>query len=144
MSSFYKVDDNLKNTLCQFKNALNISFEEFFDTILPMILCPNVIEKNENELKALKEITSQNANVEAYIKATDVCLNFNCEEQLSNINVPTLILAGKCDDISTLDMQKNLHSKIKNSKLVVIEDVKHNLLIGENNEKILTDLEEFF
>lgn len=144
MSSFYKVDDDLRNTLYQFKNALNVSFDEFFDSILPMILCPNIIEDNKNELETLKEITSQNANVEAYIKATDVCLNFNCEEDLSNINVPTLILAGKYDDISNLDMQKDLHNKIKNSKLVVFDDVKHNLLIGENNEKIVTLLEEFF
>ena len=144
MSIFYKVDNDLRNTLHKFKNALNVSFEEFYDCILPMILCPNVIEDNKNELEILKEISYQNANVEAYIKATDVCLNFNCEEHMSNINIPTLILAGKYDDISNLDMQKDLHRKIKNSKLVIFDDVKHNLLIGKNNERILTVLEEFF
>lgn len=79
MSSFYKVDDGLRDTLNQFKNALDISFDEFYDTILPMVLCPNVIEDNENELQMLKEIASQNANTEAYIKAVDVCLNFDTE-----------------------------------------------------------------
>ena len=143
MSTFYKADDNLRNTLHEFKTALNVGFGEFFDTILPMILCPDVIEANEKELESLKEMTSQNANVEAYIKAVDVCLNFNAEEYLSEISIPTLIVAGKYDEISTLEMQKDLNSKIENSKLIVLDNVKHNLLIGENNERILAALKEF-
>ena len=143
MSTFYKADDNLRNTLHEFKTALNVGFGEFFDTILPMILCPDVIEANEKELESLKEMTSQNANVKAYIKAVDVCLNFNAEEYLSEISIPTLIVAGKYDKISTLEMQKDLNSKIENSKLIVLDNVKHNLLIGENNKRILDALKEF-
>lgn len=144
MSTFYKVDDELRTTLNQFKNSLNSGFEEFYDIILPRVLCPDVIDENKKDLELLKEMASQNANVEAYIKAVDVCLNFNGEGYLSKINIPTLILAGKYDDISTLDMQKELNSEIGNSKLIVFDDVKHNLLIGENNAKILKILKDFF
>ena len=144
MSSFHKADAELKSTLNQFKNSLNVGFEEFYDYILPMVLCPKVIEDNENELELLREIASKNADTEAYIKAVDVCLNFNAEKHLPEINIPTLILAGKYDEISTLDMQKDLQSRIKNSKLIVFDDVKHNLLVGKNNKKILTILKEFF
>lgn len=144
MSSFYKVDDGLRSTLNQFKNSLNVGFEEFYDNILPMVLCPDVIEGNKMELELLKDMALQNANTEAYIKAVDVCLNFNVEKQVLQINVPTLILAGKYDGISTLDMQKELHNKIENSKLVVFDNTKHNLLVGKNNEKILAILKEFF
>ena len=91
----------------------------------------------------LREIGSQNANTEAYIKAVDVCLNFNAERYLQEINVPTLILAGKYDEISTLEIQKDLQNKIKNSKLIVFDDAKHNLLVGKNNKKILTILKKF-
>ena len=144
MSSFHKADAELKSTLNQFKNSLNVGFEEFYDYILPMVLCPKVIEDNENELELLREIASKNADTEAYIKAVDVCLNFNAEKHLPEINITTLILAGKYDEISTLDMQKDLQSRIKNSKLIVFDDVKHNLLVGKNNKKILTILKEFF
>ena len=106
-------------------------------------MCANVIEDNKKELELLREIASQNANTEAYIKAVDACMNFNAEKYLAEINVPTVILAGKYDEISTLEMQKDLQSKIKNSKLIVFNDVKHNLLVGKNNEKILTLLKEF-
>ena len=144
MSTFFKVDDNLRNILYQFKNSLDVGFEEFYDTILPMVLCPKVIEDNKKELEFLKEMTSQSANVKAYIKAVDASLNFNFEKDLPKINIPTLILASKWDDIATLDMQNDLHSKIKNSEFIVFDNVKHNLLVGENNKKILTILKEFF
>ena len=143
MSSFHKVDNDLSDALNQFKTALDISFEEFYDTILPMVLCPNVIKDNENELQMLKEIASHNANTEAYIKAADACLNFDAEKHLPDINVPTLILAGRHDEISTLDIQKEMHGKIRNSELIIFDDVKHNLLVGKNNEKILSLISNF-
>ena len=144
MSGFYKVEGDLRNTMHQFRNNLEEGFEEFYDAILPMILCPDVIDDNVEELELLKELSSQNANTKAYVKAVDACLNFDAEKDLLKINIPTLLLAGKYDDISTLDIQKDLHVKIKNSKLIVFNDVKHNLLVGKNNEKILNVLKEFF
>ena len=143
MSAFYKADDALRETLTHFKNALNTSFEEFYDVILPMVLCEDVIEANKKELELLKDIGSQNANTKAYIKAVDACLNFNAEEYLSEIDVPTLILASNRDEISKLNMQKELSDKIKNSELIVFDNVKHNLLVGKTNENILFILKEF-
>ena len=144
MSTFYKSDEYLNNVLNQFKSALNNSFEEFYDLILPMVLCPDVINDNFEELELLKKLASKTANTQAYIKAADACSNFNVENDLVQISVPTLILAGKYDEISLLASQENLQRKIKNSKLIVFDDVKHNLLIGENNEKILDILKNFY
>ena len=142
MSTFHRADDHVMEVLNNFKKALNDSFEEFYDLILPMVLCPNVIDDNKNELELLKEITSQNANTEAYINAVDVCIDFDIEDDLSKINIPTLILAGQYDDISPLKLQKEMQSKIKYSKLIVFDDTKHNLLVGKNNEKILNILKK--
>lgn len=143
MSAFYKADSTLTDTLNQFKNALEISFEEFYDVILPMVLCEEVIDANKEELELLKGMASQTANTEAYIKAVDVCLNLNAENDLPKIDVPTLILASSHDEISRLEMQKELSSKIKNSKLIVFDNVKHNLLVGKTNENVLNILKEF-
>lgn len=143
MSAFYKADNTLTDTLNQFKNALEISFEEFYDVILPMVLCEEVIDANKEELELLKGMASQTANTEAYIKAVDVCLNLNAENDLPKIDVPTLILASSHDEISRLEMQKELSSKIKNSKLIVFDNVKHNLLVGKTNENVLNILKEF-
>lgn len=144
MSTFYRVDEGLGNILSEFKNSLNVGFEEFYDNILPMVLCPDVIDKNKEELEMLKAMALQTADTDAYIKAVDVCLNFNVEDSLSKIHVPTLILASEHDEISTFDMQKNIHAEIRDSRLIAFGNVKHNLLVGENNEKILDILKEFF
>lgn len=144
MSSFYKLDKNLENVFNQFKNALKISFDKFYDLILPMVLCPNVIAENKVELEMLKETATSSANTQAYIKAVDACLDFNIEKDLSDIDVSTLILAGKYDDITLLNSQKELQSKIKKSRLIVFDDVKHNLLVGKNNDEILGILKKEF
>ena len=81
--------------------------------------------------------------MQAYIKAVDVCLSVDVEDELSEIDVSSLILAGKYDEISLLDKQRMLHEKIKKSELIVFDDAKHNLLVGKNNEKILRILNEF-
>ena len=137
MSSFYRADEHLENIFNQFKNALDKGFEDFYDLILPMVLCPDVINDNRKNLEVLKEFASLSANTQAYIQACDAGLDFDVEEKLSQIDVPTLILAGKYDEITVLESQKELQRKITNSKLIVFDDVKHNLLVGKNNEEIL-------
>lgn len=144
MSSFAKADDYLINVFSKFKNALNISFEEFYDLILPMVLCPNVIDDNCDELEVLKHLASQTANTQAYIKAVEACFDFDVENRLSEIVVPTLVLAGEYDEITTVSIQKDICSNIGDCELTVLEDVKHNLLVGKNNEKILKILKKFY
>lgn len=144
MSSFYRIDDHLEDVFTRFKKALENSFEEFYDLILPMILCPEVIEDNKEELELLKAIASETANTQAYIKAIDASLNVDFESNLSQINIPTLLLAGKYDDITLVDVQKDLHSRVENSEIVIFEDAKHNLLVGNNNLKILDILKKFY
>lgn len=144
MSSFAKTDNYLKNILNDFKMALKNSFEDFYDMILPKVLCPDVIEKNAEELELIKHVSAQNANVEGVIKALDVCLDIDIEDNLSEIDVPTLILAGKYDELSLLSFQESLHEKIVNSQMIVFDNVKHNLLVGKNNLEILIILKSFF
>ena len=144
MSSFYKADSYSTDILNQFRDALGNSFEDFYDVILPMVLCPEVIEANRKELMMLRDVASQAANTEAYIKAVDVCSGLDLEDSLSKISAPTLVLAGKYDDISLLDTQKDLKNSIENSELIVFDDVKHNLLVGKNNEKILEIFKDFY
>ena len=74
--------------------------------ILPKVLCPQVIEENISELELIKEVSAQNANVEGIIKAVDVCMDIDIEDNLYEIDVPTLILAGKYDEMSLLSFQE--------------------------------------
>lgn len=133
MSSFSRADDYLSQIFKQFKSTLNNGFKDFYDFMLPRVLCPQVIENNKEELELLREISSQNANVEAYIMAADAGLTFDVEDKLSLIDVPTLILAGKYDEITPPDIQKDMQEKIKCSRIIILDNAKHNLLVGKNN-----------
>jgi pimeloyl-ACP methyl ester carboxylesterase len=143
MSSFSKTDEYSEKIIVQLRNALENGFEEFYDLILPKVLCEEVIDENRKELDALREIASQTADTQAYIKAFDACLDFDCDERLSEINIPSLVLAGKHDEIFNLEAQIELQGKIRKSRLIVFDNAKHNLLVGKNNLEILEILKGF-
>ena len=144
MSTFAKCDENIILTLNEFKSELDKGYDEFYDYMIPKVLCPDVIDKNREELEMLKQISSQNANVDAYKKAVDACLNFNVENELGQIEVPALVFAGKYDEIFSVDVQENLHRRINKSKFIVLDDVRHNLLVGINNAKISAMMDDFY
>lgn len=144
MSTFSRCDDYLKCIFNEFKSNLSKGFGEFYDYMIPKALCPEVIEKNRDELEIIKEFALLNANVEAYLKACDACLRFDVEDRLSEITQPVLILAGRYDEITLLKYQESLHEMIENSELVVFDNVKHNLLVGKNNGVIVDILNKFY
>ena len=144
MSTFYKCDDDLAVVFNRFIDALDSSFEDFFDFMLPKVLCPDVIENNSEELEFLKRLSSKTANIEAYKMATETCFKYDVENQLSQINVPTLIMAGKYDEIFPKSIQKSLSEKIEHSRLIVFDNLKHNLLVGKNNVVIVEILKNFY
>ena len=115
MSTFYKCDDDLAVVFNRFIDALDSSFEDFFDFM-----------------------------IEAYKMATEACFKYDVENQLSQINVPTLIMAGKYDEIFPKSIQKSLSEKIEHSRLIVFDNLKHNLLVGKNNVEIVEILKNFY
>ena len=50
--------------------------------------------------------------------------NFDMHEQLSSITCPTLIIHGKGDAVPVEAVQK-IHTRIKNSRLVILEKSGH-------------------
>lgn len=143
MSTFFKSTPYLMNVFSQFFNGIQISFEEFYDLILPMVLCPDVILKNKKELEFLKQYSSQMANTEGIEKAILACMEFDVGNHLSEINAPTLILAGKYDEVTPLDIQKEMNEKITSSEMIVLDNVRHNLLVGEKIKVVMDILDDF-
>ena len=47
MSTFPKADGYLTEVVNQFKSTLNNGFEDFYDYLVPKVLCPDVIEDNK-------------------------------------------------------------------------------------------------
>ena len=137
-TSFYA-----KNVLNEFYISLDKSFEDFYDYILPRILCPKVIDENKDELEFLKVAASQSADTEAYKKSIRAICDFDVRASLDELDFPVLVLAGKYDEVTPLEYQLELSNQIKNSELIVFDNVKHNLLVGENVLKITEILKDF-
>lgn len=143
MSTASKLNSHSKGVLDSFSKAIDEGFETFYDFVLPLVLCPDVIEKNKEELETLKEIAAPLANNSAIKKAIGAAFQFDLDGDLSKIDVPVLVLAGKHDGIFLPSQQKEMREKIENSEFVVFDDVRHNLLVGENVSKMVDELKKF-
>ena len=144
MSSYFNASKTKENFYEQIIQSIDDSYDKFYDYMMPLILCPDVIGENKEELEILKQLSVLTANVEGIKKASIACSNFDVEDKLNEIDIPTLILAGRYDEIYPVEIQKELNSKIKNSELIIIDNVKHNLLVGKNIKKISVILSDFF
>ena len=144
MSSFSHTTKEMDGIFRSWDNALSNSFEDFYDLILPMVLCSDVIDKHKDELEFLKSISSKTANTKAFRKAVSAIRDFDVSDKLKDIDVDCLILAGKCDVIFPVNVQKDLNQGIDNSRLIILDNVNHNLLVGESIGKVYDILNDFF
>ncbi|MBQ9026467.1 MAG: alpha/beta hydrolase, partial [Methanobrevibacter sp.] len=143
MASFSQCDRQLEDKFIEFRDALDVSFEEFYDVIINYVLPEDILEKNREALNLIKHEQAKTANIEAIKCGVNMGFGFNCTDQLSHVNAPTLILAGRDDEIVSLDLAEILNENIKNSQLIVFDDTKHNLLIGRNISEILKLIRQF-
>ncbi|MBE6512054.1 MAG: alpha/beta hydrolase [Methanobrevibacter olleyae] len=143
MSSFPEHDEKLKRIFDDFDNAIDQGFVEFFDTILPYTLTDDLLEEYKELLESVKHEAAKTANIEGIKKGIKAGYGFNLTDRLNEINVPTLIIAGKEDTLTSLDIQEKIHENIENSEMIIIEKTKHNILTGRNIENVLNIITEF-
>ena len=93
---------------------------------------------------AREDIQASALALETYLKKfINAGYDFDISDKLSSIKVPALVIAGKEDDLTDLEIQEEIHKNIENSEMIIFEKTKHNILIGGNIEKILNIINEF-
>ena len=143
MSSFPEHDEKLKKIFNDFDNAIDQGFVEFFDTILPYTLTDDLLEEHKELLENVKHEAAKTANIEGIKKGINAGYGFNLTDRLNEINVPTIVIAGGEDNLTSLDIQRKISDNIKDSELIILEKTKHNILIGRNIEKVLNIINDF-
>lgn len=143
MSTFSENDDNLKGKFLEFRNAIDISYEEFYDVIIRYVIPENLYRENREALEIIKMENAEKSNIEGIKNGIDAGINFNVTDDLSKIKCPALILVGRDDDIITLELSEIMNSNIEDSRLIIFDDTKHNLLIGDNIPEILELVRQF-
>jgi len=111
------------------------NFEETVRKIVPFTLSPKapseLIERGINEmLRCRPEVLDGDFLA---------CDRFDIMKEVERINLPTLILCGDDDQLTPVKYSQLLHSRIKGSKMEVLPDAGHMVMMESSqafNEKI--------
>lgn len=143
MSSFSEQSEELRKIFHDFEESINKGFVEFYDTILPYTLTEDMLIEYREILEKVKFEAAKTANIDGIRKGIRAGNGLNITDKLNTIDAPTLVIAGAEDDLTDLEIQKKISDNIKNSELIILDNTKHNLLIGRNIDKILEIINEF-
>jgi len=64
----------------------------------------------------------------------ELCNAFNVMDRLKEIQIPTLIIVGAQDMMTPVKYSQYLHSQIENSKLLVIENAGHSIMLEQSSK----------
>ncbi|MBI5005022.1 MAG: alpha/beta hydrolase [Candidatus Lloydbacteria bacterium] len=76
----------------------------------------------------------KNTGLRPFIYATEQSFRFDRSVSLSNINIPVLIMHGKKDSISPVANAITMTEKIKNARLILLENADHILVLNNFKE----------
>ncbi len=99
-------------------------------------------EPSEQVKKEALERAMKTPKFAAYECSSEFMTNYNITGRVSKIKVPTLIIVGDKDNATPVEMSKYLNKEIEGSKLKIIPDSKHMVMIDKFKEFNET-LEEF-
>jgi len=68
---------------------------------------------------------------ESYIKSIEASVNMDVRTDLANIKVPTLVVVGSADRLTTVDMARSIAGDIAGAELAIIENAGHLVNIEE-------------
>lgn len=83
-----------------------------------------------------------NTTIRVYLYATRQSYDFDGEDFLSEITIPTLIVHGKKDTIFPVRYGVLMAGKIKGAKLVLLEDADHILALN-NVKEVMAEIKSF-
>lgn len=143
MSSFSYSDNTIKYQSTRLMDALeNEGFEGFVKKILPLVVIEDLL-KDETLFENIIAEKLEQQDLDSLKYAIYACEDFDIQNKISEITCPTLIFAGCDDPFTTLNMAKEINSKIQDSKLIVFNNTKHNIIMPYNFEVLSEEILEF-
>jgi len=143
ISSFARLDSPLEKKLNTLLKILSEQgYEAFFDACLPLTYTLEFLEENQESFSLIKATTSQMVSLTSLTNTLQTCLQIDLKDDLSEIDVPSLIIAG-CEDTFTPPHHGIfIRNNLKKGKMVTMEGVGHNLLV-EQPGKTYSLLQDF-
>ena len=98
--------------------------------IMPWLFSKHYRRQYPDEVKQIKESIAKNylpRNSAAFERQLNANITHDTRNRLNEIQAPTLVLAGKDDELTPPEMVKELNSAIPNSELLILERGGHGL-----------------
>jgi pimeloyl-ACP methyl ester carboxylesterase len=118
-------------------NALKNNYQEFLDSI-----SMGFYRKTPRDIINDVIIQLSKTKPEVVYRDFKICDNFDVMDKVSSINIPCLIVCGNKDILTPIKYSQYFKDKIKNSKLVIIKNAGHMVMVEKPNELNKT-IEEF-
>jgi 3-oxoadipate enol-lactonase len=130
VSTFSHVDDHARGAFEGLKKDLaRGGYPAFFDGVLKLAFTPEFIAANPGPIAELRKKRIQVNSPAAIGRATDACLAFNLKEEISRIQLPTLVVSGREDIFTPVHLAEQIHRSIRGSEWRILEGVGHALYI---------------
>lgn len=108
-------------------NAIKHDFDHFCNLAAENSFSPNV----EHEIRERFRRRLSQSNRVSCLNDMLACNEFDVTDDIRRIHVPCLIIAGSGDILAPSRYSRDLYNKIRNSRLEIIEDSGHFMMIEE-------------
>jgi len=122
-----EADDNqgkLKRTIA-IKQINDGDFENFIDSFVLNCFSEKFVKENKEEYRKVVDRSKKNNPIGVKGCLLAMAGRTETTENLSKINIPTLVICGNEDKLSPLTVMKPMSEKIPSSKFVLLEDAGH-------------------
>ncbi|MBM4241030.1 MAG: alpha/beta hydrolase [Euryarchaeota archaeon] len=135
VSTFSYVDKKLRETFKTLLESLDKGgYSLFFDKVLELANTPQFLFDNREFILARKKIMAKKSSIDAVRNSILACLGWDISNSISDISVPTLIIAGNEDILTRINLSEYIHHSIKDSQLIILDGVGHNLMVEKPKE----------
>ena len=128
------------------EGKLKIIDRESIETIFVNLCFNRKYRKNKENQALIQEFVNKTLENEEFVGVRtmeSIVNNFDVEDNIQTINIPTLILTGDGDAFILPVESQKMHEKIPNSKLVVFSPKVGHMINYEATEDYRKVLEEF-
>ena len=126
------------------QDVLSSGIAPFVEAMLPDLLAPKTLAEKPAVVARVREMILRTDPRGAAAAQRGMAARRDYSGDLSDIKVPTLIIAGREDAVRKPDDAEFIHHGIRNSRLEVIDDAGHlmNMEQSEIFNRLLTDFVE--
>ncbi len=119
--------------------------EKFFTIGMPFVYAPNFYATHLEWLETRKEMFKNFLNKEwfdSFLRLSYSAKNFDYTNDIKKIKVPSLMVCGDADQLTTVNEMKQMAAQMDNSTVLVIPDAGHGAIL-EKQKSFVTAINGF-